>query len=305
MKKITPQAVFMVKPFHFGFNAETAISNTFQSKTDADAEQVKKQAMDEYDGAVQTLRDKGIEVLSYETPHPQRTPDAVFPNNWIGFHPDYRLLIYPMATSNRRLERHPEIVDWIKEQVTHPIELSDYSKREQNGEILEGTGSMIFDYKNGKVYGCISPRTSESLFREVAEDLKVEPVVFHTENPEGVPIYHTNVILTITEHLAIICSDCISDPNDRKRVEENLQASGLKLVRISFEQVEKYCGNLFEVKNHNGESFLVGSALAWSAFDEDQRTQLQQYHTPLSLEIPTIETIGGGSARCMVAGIHW
>lgn len=303
--KITPSAVLMVKPFHFGYNEETAASNAFQSKPQSEASLITQKALLEFEQSVAELKSHGIRVLAYDQAHEVITPDAVFPNNWIGFHPENTLIIYPMANKNRRSERHPEIVRWIQDALSTQAKVIDISPREKQNEILEGTGSMIFDYKNGKVYGCLSPRTSKSLFDEVAKQLHMKPITFIANDPNGIPIYHTNVILTITEKLALVCLDSISDEKERSLIVNELTESGLKIVNLSFDQIKSYSGNMFEVKNERGVSYLVGSETAWNALLTDQLETVLKYHQPIKFKIPTIENIGGGSARCMVAGIHW
>jgi len=295
----------MVRPQHFGYNTETAATNTFQQTLDIEKSKVTEMSIYEYEAAVAKIREHGIEVLSFEKEQKEILPDAVFPNNWLGLHPGGKVVLYPMTHENRRRERNPEVLDFIKEsghEFSEVIDLSDYEKK---NKYLEGTGSMIFDYKNKKVYGCISPRTSIKLFNEVAELLDVKPVSFTAFDLQGKQIYHTNVIMTITEKLAIICLDAIENLMERTFVKMHLEDSGLEIIPISYSQVNQFAGNLFEVKNKSGISYLIGSETAWSAFTEEELAIINKYHQPLEISIPTIEKTGGGSARCMMAGVYF
>ena len=305
MNIITPSTILMVKPHHFGYNPETATTNAFQQSLDIEESSVTKLAITEYDHAVEQIRNEGIEVLSYEEAQENITPDAVFPNNWIGFHPDGKVILYPMTHENRRKERNPNIFKFIKDSDHIYSEVIDLSENENSDIFLEGTGSMVFDYQNKKVYGCISPRTSINLFNKVADLLDVKPISFSAFDLQGKQIYHTNVILTITEKIAIICLDAIENLMERTLVKMHLEDSGLEIISISYNQVNQFAGNLFEVKNNAEVSYLIGSVSAWGAFTEEQLGIILKYHQPLKLAIPTIEKVGGGSARCMMAGVYF
>jgi hypothetical protein len=295
----------MVKPLSFGYNSETATTNTFQQTLDIEESSVTDLAIAEYDAAVTKIRSHGIEVLSFENEQKEILPDAVFPNNWLGLHPGGKVILYPMTHENRRRERNPEVLDFIERSGHEFSEVIDLSNYENQGLFLEGTGSMIFDYKNKKVYGYISPRTSIKLFNEVAGMLDVKPISFTAFDLQGKQIYHTNVILTITEKLAIICLDAIENLMERTFVKMHLEDSGLEIIPISYNQVNQFAGNLFEVKNQAGESYLIGSETAWGAFSKAELALIKKYHQPLAIAIPTIEKIGGGSARCMMAGVYF
>ena len=305
MNIITPSTILMVRPQHFGYNPETAATNTFQQALDIKDASVSELAIAEYDKAVAQIRAHGIEVLSYEEDQIEITPDAVFPNNWIGFHPDGKVILYPMTHENRRKERNPDIFNFLKNSDHIYSEVIDLTENENSDIFLEGTGSMVFDYRNKKVYGCISPRTSIKLFNKVADTLDVRPISFTAFDLQGKQIYHTNVILTITEKLAIICLDAIENMMERTFVKMQLEDSGLEIISISYSQVNQFAGNLFEVKNNSGISYLIGSETAWGAFTEEQLEIILKYHQPLKLAIPTIEKVGGGSARCMMAGVYF
>ena len=305
MNIITPLAILMVRPLSFGYNAETAKTNAFQQAIDIDSASISQLAIKEYDAAVSKIREHGIEVLSFEKEQKEILPDAVFPNNWLGLHPGGKVILYPMTHENRRKERNPDVLDFVKESGHNFKEIIDLSNNENKGRFLEGTGSMIFDYKNARVYGCNSPRTSIQLFNEVAEMLDVKPVSFTAFDLKGKQIYHTNVIMTITEKLAIICLDAIENLMEQTFVKMHLEASCLEIISISHGQVNQFAGNLFEVKNKAGVSYLIGSKTAWGAFSKDELALIKKYHQPLAISIPTIEKIGGGSARCMMAGVYF
>lgn len=302
---ITPSTVLMIKPLSFGFNAETAATNAFQQSLDVDKSTITKLAIAEYDNAVALLRKSGIEVLSYEENQEEILPDAVFPNNWLGLHPGGKAVLYPMTHEIRRKERNTKVLDFIKDSGHTISEVIDLTDNEENNKFLEGTGSMIFDFKNEKVYGCISPRTSIKLFNEVAEFLEMQPITFKAFDLKGKEIYHTNVILTITEKVAIICLDTIENLMERTFVKMHLEDSGLEIISITYDQVNKFAGNLFEVNNKDGLSYLIGSKTAWDSFNDEQLESLRKHHKPLIISIPTIEKIGGGSARCMMAGVYF
>ena len=302
---ITPSTLLMVRPQHFGYNPETAETNAFQQTLDIEDASVTELSIEEYEKAVAQIRNEGIEVLSFEEDQKEITPDAVFPNNWIAFHPDGKVILYPMTHENRRKERNPNIFSFLKNSDHIYSEVIDLSENENSDLFLEGTGSMVFDYKNKKVYGCISPRTSIKLFNKVADMLDVQPVSFTAFDLQGKQIYHTNVILTITEKLAIICFDAIENLMERTFVKMQLEDSGLEIISISYSQVNQFAGNLFEVKNKSGQSYLIGSESAWGAFTEEQLKIILKYHQPLKLAIPIIEKVGGGSARCMLAGVYF
>lgn len=292
----------MVKPWDFAFNEESAISNAFQKKIEGD---VNALAIEEYENAVNLIRQSGVEVIVFDKKSKIKVPDAVFPNNWIGLHPQGKVVLYPMMHENRRNERNTDILDLLEESGHQIEELVDISFKEEFGEFLEGTGSMVIDYKSKIAYACASPRTDISLFSETAKLLGLDSFSFNASDLNGNPIYHTNVILTITEKIAVVCLECIDNSLQRMMLKKKLEESGLEIIEISFSQLSSFCANLFEVKNRKDESFIIGSSTAWNAFTADQQLLIKKYHSPIIIAIPTIETVGGGSARCMVAGVYF
>jgi hypothetical protein len=293
----------MVRPDYFGFNTETAQSNTFQKDVlICENQHVRRDAMSEFENFVETLRARDIDVLVFDSPKNTQTPDAVFPNNWISMHEDGKLILYPMLTKNRRIERNPIIVDEIskKFKVTNLI---DFTREENYDRILEGTGSIVFDHVNRVAYANQSARTNRNLFYDVCSLLDYTGVFFKATDQEGLDIYHTNVLMTIGSGYAVICKEAI-DKDDLGEVINNLQGSGLEVVEISYNQMNSFAGNMIELQNRKGELFLVMSQTAFQSLNELQKDQLSNYATLVYADISTIESVGGGSARCMIAGIH-
>lgn len=229
-------------------------------------------------------------------------PDAVFPNNWITFHEDGRVILYPMNAPSRRLERRKDIVDVIglRFAVKEVIDLSPY---EHEGRFLEGTGSMVFDHRSRKVYACLSPRTDYELLLRVGERLKYEPIIFHASDSSGTAIYHTNVMMCIGEAFSIICLESITNVDEHAAVTKSLQETGHAIVPITRDQMAHFAGNMLVVMNDRGESLLVCSQQAADALAPEQRQALSKFARLVPLAIPTIEALGGGSARCMMSEI--
>lgn len=295
--------VFLVRPTRFTFNPETAHSNHFQQPlAGLSPEAIQAQAFAEFDGVVARLRAAGVQVLVFEdTPEPH-TPDAVFPNNWVTFHPDGRVLLYPMCAPNRRLERRPDILEALGRQF-HIREVVDLAAHEQDNRFLEGTGSIIFDHLHRIAYAGLSVRTEAGLFREVAARLGYEPVAFRAYDAAGQEIYHTNVMMCLGARFAVICLESIRDEAERAAVKASLTRTGHELVDISLAQVARFAGNMLTLQPAEGRELLAMSQSAYDALRPEQREVLGRYATLLPLPIPTIETIGGGSARCMMAEV--
>jgi hypothetical protein len=296
--------LLMIRPANFGSNVETLESNAFQQAMVAEKQSVvQQQAVKEFDNFVYTLRKNQVDVLMIEdTAEPAKT-DAVFPNNWISMHADGRLIIYPMESANRRLERRKDILDKLKTAGFQIKALEDLSIQEEQNHILEGTGSMVFDHLNRKVYACLSSRTHEELLKYLALKIAYEPVVFHAKDKNNFPVYHTNVMMCIGSGYAVICAESITDQKEREKVLGQLRADGLKIIEISMEQMYQFAGNMLEVSNRNGEKLLVMSQTAFNSLEGDQKRKLSTFARLLAVEIPTIEKYGGGSARCMMAEI--
>ncbi|QNR23880.1 citrulline utilization hydrolase CtlX [Croceimicrobium hydrocarbonivorans] len=294
--------ILMIRPARFGFNSETADSNSFQENSGEEASAIQNRALAEFDAMVEKLRSKGVKILVADDTDLPIKPDAIFPNNWVSFHGRGVMVLHPMKARNRRWERRPVLVRTLKcgFQVKTILDLSESESR---GEFLEGTGSLVLDRIHHIAYAALSPRTHMSALKDFCDHLEYELHAFHTLDFKGQEIYHTNVILTLGTDFAVICAEAISDEEERNSVLKTLQQSGKDLILISPEQVQNYCGNMLEVRSEEGRAFLVVSETALKAFDSSQIRQLEKYVELIPVSINTIEKVGGGSARCMMAEI--
>jgi len=296
----TTSNLLMIKPVRFDFNAETAVNNSFQQAS-AD-QQVSEKAAAEFDRFVSVLNNAGVQVTVVEdTPEPH-TPDSVFPNNWISFHDDGTIFLYPMFAVNRRLERKPHVLSVIAEKfrVANTIDLSAY---EQQQVFLEGTGSMVLDRENKISYACLSPRTDIQVLHDWCNKAGFRPVAFTSVDSKGDPIYHTNVMMCIADQFAVICLDSIPDETEKRTVIETLKDTKKEIIEISFDQMNRFAGNMLQVQNTNGDRFLVMSSQAYNSLTAEQIKRIEHYNQILHSDITTIETNGGGSARCMMAEV--
>ncbi len=301
MKYNSSTRILMVRPAAFGFNEETAANNFYQKRLDARQEEVIRLAQSEFDAAVNQLRKLGIQVEVVEdTLSPVKT-DAVFPNNWVSFHED-KAVLYPMYSTVRRRERRMDILDQLGyKEVLH---LEGFEAKEQ---YLEGTGSLVLDRVHQVAYACLSDRTHRAVLDAWAKEMDYELVVFEAYQKVGdsyALIYHTNVMMCVGTSFAVVCLESIRDAQEREKVKRKLQESGKQIIDISETQKNAFAGNMLEVRNTKGETFVVMSASALQALNAEQIKQITQYAQPVALDIPTIETIGGGSARCMIAELY-
>jgi hypothetical protein len=294
-------ALLMVRPKRFGYNAETAVNNAFQV-AGQDQSTVQANALKEFDNFVHTLRQHKVDVVVVEDTEDPHTPDSIFPNNWISFHKNSTIVLYPMFAENRRLERKETVMEAIKErfQIDNTIDLT---KNESSNIFLEGTGSIILDRENKIAYACISPRTDKNLFIEFCEEMGYEPVVFIAVDQKGKEIYHTNVMMCVADHYAVICLDSIQEADERAVVVGALAQSGKVIVEITFEQMNQFAGNMLQVTNVEGQKYLVMSSQAYRSLTAEQVTELNNFNPIIHVPLETIETNGGGSARCMMAEI--
>lgn len=298
----TTDTVLMIEPVAFGFNEQTAVNNYFQVQQEGN---VQDKALKEFNDFVEKLRAKDINVITIKDTLEPKTPDSIFPNNWVSFHADGKVVLYPMFAENRRLERRDDIINQIKEQF-EVTEVIDYSGAEKDNLFLEGTGSMIFDHDNKLAYGSVSLRLDEGLFRKFCSDFGFQPVVFHsyqTAGEERLPIYHTNVMMCVADKFVVICLDCIDDESERNNVIETIKNSGKELIEISEDQMQNFAGNMLQVQNKSGEKFLVMSQSAYKSLNRDQVSAIEKYCEIIYSDLEVIETNGGGSARCMLAEI--
>lgn len=297
----------MIQPAAFFFNEETAENNYYQDASKAVAKTSSQElALKEFNEFVDLLRANHIEVIVVPDLVENQTPDSIFPNNWVSFHEDGHVFLYPMYAKSRRKERRPEILDQVKNAGFSISELTDLSSTENDGLYLEGTGSMIFDRANRIAYAARSIRTDENLFTRYCETIGYQPVVFssfQTVDQKRLPIYHTNVMMCVADRYAVICLSCIDDTDERNMVRENLEKSGKTIIEISEEQVNQFAGNMLQVENTMGEKFLVMSNSACKSLTSEQLNLLTSFNPILAPSLATIETCGGGSARCMLAEV--
>jgi len=291
----------MIRPVNFTFNAETAVNNAFQvAGADAGAQQ---KALTEFDGFVHLLRDNGVDVTVVDdTPEPY-TPDSIFPNNWISFHRDATVCLYPMYAANRRLERKPIVLDIIGRKFRIDATL-DFSGYEEKKRFLEGTGSMVLDRDKQIAYACLSPRTDKEVLLDFCRKMGYTPEVFIARDGAGQDIYHTNVMMCVGDRFVVACLDSLPVPAERQHLESTIRASGKTLIPISLDQMNHFAGNMLQVENQQGDKLLVMSSQAYASLTPAQVRQLEGFNRILHSPLTTIETNGGGSARCMLAEIH-
>lgn len=305
--KQTTNSILMIRPVAFRMNEQTAVNNYYQKVLDGLLPStVNAKAQQEFDAFVAKLQSVGVDVTVVDDVLNPDTPDSIFPNNWISFHENGDVALYPMFAENRRLERREDILDILEEKGFVINNIMDYTSAEEDGFFLEGTGSLVLDRENGKAYCALSPRADEELFIEFCEDFEFTPVIFEafqTVNNERKLIYHTNVMMCLGETFAVICADCIDDKKERKMVLESLRGDEKEIILITEDQVNNFAGNMLEVKGADDRRYLVMSTSAYQSLTKKQIAQLEEHVTILSSSLDTIEACGGGSARCMMAEI--
>lgn len=297
----TTNHLLMIRPVDFKFNEQTAGNNKFQvASTESD---VQSQALKEFDGFVELLRQNDVDVKVVDDTLQPETPDSIFPNNWVSFHEDGSIYLYPMFSENRRLERRKEILEGLRDkfEVNHVSDLSFY---EMQYAFLEGTGSMVLDRVNKIAYACLSVRTDEEVLQNFCMLTGYEPISFQAVDGTNFPIYHTNVMMCIGDRFAVICLDSIPDQEEKLAVTMSLTSSGKEIIEITLDQMNHFAGNMLQVANQSGESLLVMSEQAYLSLTTDQISALENYARIIYAPIYTIEKNGGGSARCMLAEIH-
>jgi hypothetical protein len=302
MHYTTPH-ILMVRPNKFGHNEQTAATNAFQhGETAGQHLPVHELAQIEFDGFVHALQAKGANIVVVTDSVEPHKPDAIFPNNWVTFHEDGTVVLYPMCTPNRRWERRRSIIDLIGNhfQILNEIDFSHY---EEDGIYLEGTGSMVFDKVHQVCYACLSARTHAKLLALFCEKLGYQLHAFTSVDPEGKLIYHTNVMMSVAEKYAIVCLDSVSDPIEKEQLVARLRKDGKQIIEITYQQMFAFCGNVLEIADEKGNSLLAMSERAYQAFTPEQLAIIQQFSTPVYAPLYTIENIGGGGARCMMAEI--
>ena len=305
--KQTTNSILMIRPVAFRMNEQTTVNNYYQKVLDGLLPAtVNAKAQQEFDAFVEKLTAVGVDVTVVDDDSNLDTPDSIFPNNWISFHENGDVALYPMFAENRRAERREDILDLLEDKgfVVHNI--VDYTSAEEDGFFLEGTGSLLLDRTNSKAYCALSPRADEELFIEFCEDFDYAPVIFEafqTVDSERKLIYHTNVMMCLGETFAVICSDCIDDKKERKMVLDNLKENGKEVILITESQMNNFAGNMLELRGANDKRYVVMSAAAHQVLTPKQIKQLEKHAEILSSSLDTIEACGGGSARCMMAEI--
>ena len=305
--KQTTNSILMIRPVAFRMNEQTAVNNYYQKVIEnLLPATVNAKAQEEFDVFVSKLRKVGVHVIVVDDTLEPSTPDSIFPNNWISFHENGDVTLYPMFAENRRLERREDILDILEDEGFVINEIMDYTSAEEDGFFLEGTGSIVLDRENGKAYCALSPRADEELFIEFCEDFEYNPILFEafqTVGTERKLIYHTNVMMSVGETFAIICAESIDDKKERKIVLDSLRGDEKEIILITEEQVNNFAGNMLEVRGFDDKRYLVMSTSAYKSLTKKQIAQIEEHVTILSSSLDTIEACGGGSARCMMAEI--
>ena len=305
MKQVT-NTVLMVRPVAFRMNEQTAINNYFQEDLALKNEEINKKAQQEFDQFVSKLKSVGVNVLVLDDDKELDTPDSIFPNNWVSTHENGNVALYPMYAENRRRERREEFFNVLEDSGFQINNIVDYTEAEEESIFLEGTGSIILDRVNEKAYCALSARADEDLFIEFCEDFEYLPVIFNAyQTVEGkrLPIYHTNVMMCVAEEFCVICLESIDDKKERKFVINQLKESGKEIIAISEKQMHQFAGNMLQVVNDKGVNILVMSKSAHLSLNDGQIKSITKYCEIVSSDLETIETCGGGSARCMMAEI--
>jgi len=298
-------AVLMIRPVRFQSNPLTAASNLFQGRNESSPEQQQLDAEAEFDGLVAVIEAGGITVVQVDDTAEPHTPDAIFPNNWVSFHADGTVVLYPMEASNRRTERRQDIIDSLANQYGFQVrEIVDFSHHEQDGHFLEGTGSLVLDRVNRIAYACLSSRTHLDTLGEFAQRLDYDVVAFDAVDRNGEPIYHTNVLMNVGEELAVICDEAIPRDDQREAVMRRLEKSGHQVLTLTFDQMDSFAGNMLELRSSTGQRVIAMSEQARESLTKSQLETISTYAQIISAPIENIESSAGGSVRCMLAEIH-
>lgn len=299
----TTSEILLIKPFSFSFNEQTSLSNAFQNKMpEAEISNVSKNALAEFNAFAEKLLSKGIGVNVFEDTAEPPKPDSVFPNNWISFHDDGTVILYPMNALNRRNERRIDIIEKLKKNffITRIVDLSFYEKENR---FLEGTGSIVFDHVYKLAYACISPRTDKDILVQLCEKIGYRPVYFYAHDKKGIEIYHTNVMMCVADDFVVICLEAVTDLKEREMLLGFFSETGHTIIDIDFVQMNHFAGNMLALRNRENSKLLALSQSAFDSLNNTQRSIINSYCEMIPLNIKTIETVGGGSARCMIAEI--
>ena len=298
--------ILMIRPVAFRKNEQTSVNNYFQEDMEESAASINAKAQQEFDTFVAVLRSKGVNVIVMDDRLETDTPDSIFPNNWISFHRSGVVAVYPMFAENRRRERREDVFDVLESHGFKIDHIMDYTEAEEEGLFLEGTGSILKDRVNQKAYCALSERAHEELFIAFCEDFDCFPVIFHanqTVEGQRLPIYHTNVMMAMAETFAVICLDAIDDKKERREVVKQLKGDGKEIVAITEEQMHHFAGNMLQVIGADDQRLMVMSSAAYTSLRTDQREAIEKHCAIVHSPLDTIETCGGGSARCMMAEV--
>lgn len=289
--------LLLIKPARFGFNIQTASSNSFQNRSEENNLNIQQKAVEEFNNVISKAKKIGLNIIFFEDTKTPAKPDAIFPNNWVSFHHDFTI-IYPMQAQNRRLEKRLELIPKINQN-----KMIDLSYFEEKNEFLEGTGSMVFDHQNKLIYACISPRTYINPLKTVADLLNYDFLNFNAETKPGRAIYHTNVLMCVAENFVVVCLEAIPSNNDKTSLIQSFEKTNKTIIEITLDQMHQFAGNMLEVFV-KGISLLIMSATAYNSLKPNQIEKLEAFSKIEIFNIPTIEYYGGGSIRCMLAEVH-
>lgn len=298
--------ILMIRPVSFRMNEQTAVNNYFMEDIDLKNQEINKKAQEEFDAFVVELRNKGVNIIVVQDTKEPDTPDSIFPNNWISFHADGTVGVYPMFAENRRNERRDDIFDILESNGFKINDVVDYTSAEEEELFLEGTGSILIDRVNKKAYCALSERADEELFIEFCEDFDFFPVIFtanQSVDGKRLPIYHTNVMMALAENFVIICADSIDDKKEKKNVLDHLKKDGKEIITITEQQMHHFAGNMLQVLGSKDKRYMVMSSAAFHSLTKEQITKIENHCSILHSSLHTIETCGGGSARCMMAEV--
>jgi hypothetical protein len=293
--------ILMVRPYQFYFNQQTAANNFFQSNINI--ENANELAIAEFDAMVDKLRAHQIKVNVVQDTKDPSTPDSIFPNNWVSTHEGGTLCLYPMFAQNRRAERKSTVIDFLQSnyQIQNILDLTDLEKE---GKFLEGTGSMVLDHQNKLAYGCLSERLDKNAFNEWCEKMQFKAIAFKAVDDKAQPIYHTNVMMCMGNQFVVICLESIPNEQEKQLVLESFKKSNKEVITISQDQLNHFAGNMLQVFDINEKPHLIMSKQAFTSLSTEQVNSLEKYNPILPISIPTIEALGGGSTRCMMAEIY-
>jgi len=298
--------ILMIRPVSFRMNEQTAVNNYFMEDIDLKNQEINKKAQEEFDAFVVELRNKGVNIIVVQDTKEPDTPDSIFPNNWISFHANGTVGVYPMFAENRRNERRDDIFDILESNGFKINDVVDYTSAEEEELFLEGTGSILIDRVNKKAYCALSERADEELFIEFCEDFDFFPVIFtanQSVDGKRLPIYHTNVMMALAENFVIICADSIDDKKEKKNVLDHLKKDGKEIITITEQQMHHFAGNMLQVLGSEDKRYMVMSSAAFHSLTKEQITKIENHCSILHSSLHTIETCGGGSARCMMAEV--